>query len=114
MEITLHGQLSKKVREQRMKDAPNSPLIIGTLSLLSEGINWPHVGAIIFGSPVSASVDRSDPTATRLIQTVGRGRRPYPGKVRVHVLDIIDNHPFGKAAYRKRAEIYQLQGWHVR
>ena len=72
------------------------------------------MGAIIFGSPVSASVDRSDPTATRLIQTVGRGRRPYPGKVRVHVLDIIDNHPFGKAAYRKRAEIYQLQGWHVR
>jgi superfamily II DNA or RNA helicase len=112
--LLLHGQLSKKVREQRMKDAPNSPLIIGTLSLLSEGINWPHVGAIIFGSPVSASVDRSDPTATRLIQTVGRGRRPYPGKVRVHVLDIIDNHPFGKAAYRKRAEIYQLQGWHVR
>lgn len=112
--LLLHGQLPKKIREQRMKDAPNSQLIIGTLSLLSEGINWPHVGGIIFASPVSASVNRADPTATRLIQTVGRGRRPFPGKVRAHVLDIIDNHPFGKAAYKKRAEIYQIQGWHVR
>lgn len=113
--LLLHGQLPKKVREQRMRDAPDSRLIIGTLQLLSEGIDWPHVGAIIFAAPVSASVDdRVTPAATRLIQSIGRARRPYPGKLRAHILDIIDNHPLGKSAYRKRAEIYRLQGFLTR
>ncbi len=111
--LILHGKLSKKEREQGMLDAPNSPLIIGTLSLLSEGIDWPHVGAIIFASPVSASVDRATPSATRLIQSIGRGRRPYPGKIKTFVLDIIDDHPFGRSAYRKRAEIYQQHDFKV-
>lgn len=111
--LLLHGQLSKTERDKGMKDAPNSPLIIGTLSLLSEGIDWPHVGNIIFASPVSASVDRVNPSATRLIQSIGRGRRPYPGKLKTFVLDIIDNHPFGKSAYRKREAIYHQQGFKV-
>ena len=112
--LLLHGQLPKKVREQGMRDAPGSPLIIGTLSLLSEGIDWPHVGAIIFAAPVSASVDRDTPAATRLIQSIGRGRRPYPGRSMAYVLDIIDNHPLGRSAYRKREEIYRQQGFLVR
>jgi len=112
--LLLHGQLPKKEREQRMKDAPGRPLIIGTLSLLSEGIDWPHVGAIIFASPVSASVDRETPAATRLIQSIGRGRRPYPGRTMAHVLDIVDNHPLGRSAYRKREAIYKRQGFRVR
>ena len=112
--VLLHGQLPKKDRELGMLNAPNSQLIFGTLSLLSEGIDWPHVGAIIFASPVSASVDRESPAATRLIQSIGRGRRPFPGKRRCFVLDIVDEHNFGISASRKRAEIYRLQGWEVR
>lgn len=111
--LLLHGQLPKKQRDQGMIDAPNSALIIGTLALLSEGIDWPHVGAIIFAAPVSAEVDRENPAATRLLQSIGRGRRPYPGKLKTIVLDIIDNHPFGKSAYRKRAEIYRKNGFTV-
>ncbi len=112
--LLLHGQLPKKVREAGMVEAPKRSLIIGTVSLLSEGIDWPHVGAIVFASPVSASVDRENPSATRLIQSIGRGRRPYPGRTRAHVFDVIDNHPLGKSAYRKREEIYRLQGFIVR
>ena len=111
--LLLHGQLSKKEREQRMNEAPKAGLIIGTLTLLGEGINWPHVGGVIFAAPVSASVDSPTPTATRLIQAIGRGRRPYPGKSKTFVLDIIDSHPFGLAAYKKRAEIYRQQGFLV-
>lgn len=112
--LLLHGQLAKKEREQRMNSAANSPLIIGTLSLLSEGIDWPHIGAIIFAAPVSASVDKATPSATRLIQSIGRARRPHPGKSTAFVLDIIDSHPFGLASYKKRFEIYQQQGFLVR
>jgi superfamily II DNA or RNA helicase len=112
--LLLHGQLPKKIRDDRMAAAGSSPLIIGTLSLLSEGIDWPHIGAIIFASPVSAAVDKETPAATRLIQSIGRARRPFPGKSVAYVLDIIDSHPFGKAAYRKRGEIYRQQGFAVR
>jgi superfamily II DNA or RNA helicase len=111
--LLLHGQLPKKEREQRMLDAPNHLLIIGTLALLSEGIDWPHIGAVIFAAPVSAEIDRDTPTATRLIQSIGRGRRPFKGKTRTMVLDIIDNHPFGKAAYYKRSKIYLQQGFKI-
>ena len=112
--LLLHGQLPKKEREQRMLDAPNHQLIIGTLALLSEGIDWPHIGAVIFAAPVSAEIDRDTPTATRLIQSIGRGRRPFKGKTRTMVLDIIDNHPFGKSAYYKRSKIYIQMGFTIK
>ena len=112
--LLLHGQLPKKQREKGMIDAPKHQLIIGTLALLSEGIDWPHVGNIIFAAPVSADIARDTPTATRLIQSIGRGRRPFDGKVRTKVLDIIDNHPLGQSAYYKRSKIYQQQGFEVK
>jgi hypothetical protein len=51
--------------------------------------------------------------AARLIQSIGRARRPHSGKSRAFVMDIIDTHPFGLAAYKKRFEIYQQQGFEV-
>jgi superfamily II DNA or RNA helicase len=112
--LLLHGQLPKRVRAERMASAAEHQIIIGTLSLLSEGIDWPHVGAVIFASPVSAAVDKATPAATRLIQSIGRARRPFPGKRRAFVLDIIDTHPFGKASFKKRSLIYRQQGFNVR
>lgn len=112
--LLLHGQLPKKIRSERMAAAAEHRLIVGTLSLLSEGIDWPHIGAVIFGSPVSAAVDKATPAATRLIQSIGRARRPFPGKDRAHVLDIVDAHPFGKASFKKRSVIYRQQGFDVR
>lgn len=112
--LVLHGQLTPKERTERMLKAPDSPLIIGTLSLLSEGIDWPHVGAIVFASPVSASIDKDKAVANRLIQSIGRARRPYPGKNAAFIFDVIDVHPFGLAAWKKRKTIYQQQGFNVR
>jgi hypothetical protein len=31
-----------------------------------------------------------------------------------HVLNIIDNHPLGKLAFRKRGQVYRQQGFVVR
>jgi superfamily II DNA or RNA helicase len=112
--LLLHGQLPKRLRAERMAAAAEHQIIIGTLSLLSEGIDWPHVGAVIFASPVSAAVDKATPAATRLIQSIGRARRPFPGKRRAFVLDIVDTHPFGKASFKKRSLIYRQQGFSVR
>jgi superfamily II DNA or RNA helicase len=111
--LVLHGQLPAKVRAERMAAAPGASLIIGTLSLLSEGIDWPHLGAVVFAAPVSAVVDKAAPSATRLIQSIGRARRPYPGKVRAVVFDVVDQTGFGRAAFNKRLEIYAQQGFGV-
>lgn len=112
--LLLHGQLPAKMRAERMASASKNQLIVGTLSLLSEGIDWPHVGSVIFASPVSATVDKETPAATRLIQSIGRARRPFPGKLKAFVLDIVDNCAFGKAAFKKRSLIYRQQGFEVR
>jgi len=111
--LVLHGQLSAKVRIERMTKAESSRLIIGTLSLLSEGIDLPHLSALIFASPVSASINRDNPAATRLIQSIGRCRRPYKNKSKAHVLDIIDKCGFGISAWNKRATIYRQQKFEV-
>ena len=111
--LLLHGQLPAKIRAERMARASQAQLIIGTLSLLSEGIDWPHVGAIIFASPVSAVIDKENPAATRLLQSIGRARRPFEGKSKAYVLDIIDQHAFGESAWYKRSQIYKRQGFEV-
>ena len=112
--LLLHGQLPAKIRAERMKAAADHQIIVGTLSLLTEGIDWPHIGAVIFAAPVSAEVKRETPAATRLLQSIGRARRPFPGKHFAFVLDIIDRHPFGLAAGRKRQHIYKQHGFDVR
>lgn len=112
--LVLHGQLPTKIRAERRAKAPAAQLIIGTLSLLSEGIDLPHLSALIFAAPVSASVDRDNPAATRLIQSIGRCRRPFLNKTKAYVLDIIDQCGFGVSAFNKRAVIYQQQGFEVK
>ncbi len=111
--LLIHGQLPAKVRRSRMAEAPEAMLVIGTLQLLSEGVDWPRFENLIFGSPVSAAIDKATPAATRLLQSIGRCRRPYPGKTHATVIDIVDRCGFGKSAWYKRSRIYEKQGFEV-
>ena len=111
--LVLHGQLKAKERAERMIKAPESPLIIGTLSLLGEGIDLPHLSALIFAAPVSAVIDKENPAATRLIQSIGRCRRPFKGKTKAFVLDVIDECGFGFSAWEKRRFIYEQEHFEV-
>ncbi len=111
--LLIHGKLPNKTRRERMQKAPDSNLIIGTAQLLGEGIDWPHLTVLIFAAPMSAVIDKANPAATKLIQSIGRCRRPYPGKKAALVIDLIDNCGFGFSAWRKRAHIYRLQGYKV-
>jgi len=111
--LVLHGQLPAKVRAERMAAAPEAQLIIGTLSLLSEGIDIPKLSALIYAAPVSASIDKDTPAATRLIQSIGRCRRPYKNKKAAFVLDIIDECGFGVSAWNKRRTIYKQRDFNM-
>lgn len=110
--LLIHGQLPTKVRTERMAAAQQSRLIIGTAQLLGEGLDIPHLQVLIFAVPMSAVIDKEgDPAATKLIQSIGRCRRPYPGKTHAHIIDIVDKCGFGVAAHKKRRQIYSLQGY---
>jgi len=111
--LVIHGKLSATERRERMQQASAAPLIIGTVQLLGEGINWPHLSALVMACPISASIDREPPTATRLIQAIGRCRRPFKGKSHASVLDIIDEHPLGLSAWRKRHVVYKSLGFSI-
>jgi superfamily II DNA or RNA helicase len=92
--------------------AQNASLIIGTAQLLGEGLDIPHLQTLIFAVPMSAVIEKEgDPAATKLIQSIGRCRRPYPGKTQAHIIDLVDKCGFGVAAYNKRRKIYNLQGF---
>jgi superfamily II DNA or RNA helicase len=112
--LLIHGQLPDKIRAARMLEAEKARLIIATAQLLGEGINLPPLEVLLFATPMSAVIDKEgDPAATKLIQSIGRIRRPYPGKSFAYVIDLVDRCGFGIATYRKRAQIYKLQGWQV-
>ncbi len=112
--LLIHGQLPAKDRTARMEQAQTSNLIIGTNQLLGEGLDLPHLENLIFASPMSASIaGKATPAATKLIQSIGRCRRPFPGKTHAVVYDFVDKSGFGIAAWKKRQHIYQLQGFSV-
>ncbi len=112
--LLIHGQLPDKVRTARMQQAMNARLVIGTSQLLSEGIDLPPLEVLIFASPMSAVIRKEgDPAATKLIQSIGRIRRPYPGKTFAKVYDLVDRCGFGVSAFNKRRQIYKLQGWSI-
>jgi superfamily II DNA or RNA helicase len=112
--LVMHGQLSAKLRRERMASAQTTRILIGTLSLLSEGLDIPPLTNLILAAPISASNDATNPAATRLIQSIGRCRRPFPGKSRAFVLDIRDQHPMALSAAQKRMRIYKQRGFVVK
>ncbi len=112
--LMIHGGLPAKIRAERMQLAMNARLVIGTSQLLSEGIDLPPLENLIFASPMSAVVVKAgDPAATKLIQSIGRCRRPYAGKTHARVIDLVDRCGFGVSAFNKRRQIYNLQGWSI-
>jgi superfamily II DNA or RNA helicase len=112
--LVVHGQLPAKLRRERMDLAQTTRILIGTLSLLSEGLDIPPLTSLILAAPISASNDATNPAATRLIQSIGRCRRPFPGKSRAFVLDIRDQHPMALSAAQKRMRIYKQRGFDVK
>lgn len=112
--LVVHGKLPTKLRRERMELAQTNRILIGTLSLLSEGLDIPALTNVIFAAPVSASTDATKPAATRLIQSIGRCRRPFPGKSRAFVMDIKDMHPMALSAASKRGQIYRQRGFDVK
>jgi len=97
----LHGGLSQKMQKSALKEAQDARVILSTSGYIGEGIDFPHLDAIVFTMPVSFS--------GRVIQYLGRiGRRGQ------HCLavDFIDEYmPMLRASFTKRSKAYKKMGY---
>lgn len=78
--------------------------VICHVNILSEGTNIPRAETIILAGKIGS--------AGGFIQRIGRGRRPFPGKLRCLVLDLAGNsHQYGHPDEPRR---YSLEGAAIR
>jgi superfamily II DNA or RNA helicase len=99
----LHGQLDAETRRESMAamvdTATEARITIGSTGLLGEGLDVARWQALILATPISSR--------TKLLQAIGRVVRPYPGKARAFVADLVDDNPLAVSSFRKRVEIYR-------
>ena len=92
---------AKLSQRERMK-AMEAKILIATSTMISEAFNDPKRAAVIIGAPM-----------TNVIQTVGRGRREYPGKTHCDVYDIADAFSPYAQWFFKRVRIYKEEGYEI-
>ena len=95
--VSIHGSLSKKEQEEKMKLVEEKNLILATTSYFGEGIDFPHLNTIIFATPISYY--------GRLVQYLGRIGR---GNQECLAIDLLDHkNAMLNSAYKKRIEGYK-------
>nr|WP_228712170.1 DEAD/DEAH box helicase [Halarcobacter ebronensis] len=95
--VSIHGSLSKKEQEEKIKLVEEKSLILATTSYFGEGIDFPHLNTIIFATPISYY--------GRLVQYLGRIGR---GNQECLAIDFLDNkNAMLNSAYKKRLEGYK-------
>jgi superfamily II DNA or RNA helicase len=103
----LHGETSKKEREQLFNNFKNGDLniLISTVSILSEGIDIPNLNLII-----NAVGNKSD---IKTIQILGRVLRKLKGKLYGQYIDFIDDVGMLYHATKSRVSILRKEGHEV-
>ncbi len=95
--VAIHGSMNKKEQVTKMKLVESKDLIIATTSYFGEGIDFPHLNTIIFGTPISYY--------GRLVQYLGRIGRENQECLAIDFLDY--KNAMLNSAYKKRAEGYK-------
>jgi superfamily II DNA or RNA helicase/CRISPR/Cas system-associated exonuclease Cas4 (RecB family) len=103
----LHGSLSKECRElyfKWFKETPNG-ILIGTASILSEGIDIPDLEVLINAAGNKGEV--------KTIQGLGRALRTSIGKKQAWYYDFMDECAYFKDAAKSRVKTLEDQGYEV-
>lgn len=98
----MHGKVSKKKRKQILDDvkAGETRVLIAT-SLADQGLDVPIASALILAGGGKSS--------TKALQRIGRVLRPYEGKTKAFVHDLVDQHSSLIRHYRERLRIYRME-----
>lgn len=103
--VLVHGKLPAEVRKRAFASLSTARITVGTKGLLGEGIDVSTWSCLIMVSPIAGG--------SGLLQAVGRVIRPAPGKQAGIVIDVVDDHPFGRSTWRKRQRVYLDRGWPI-
>ena len=100
----LVGSVSKKKRQTVLDEfRTGKTLVIAASSIADEGLDIPCLNRIIFAFPTKAK--------GRTTQRLGRLMRPYPGKHKAILYDIVDRYvPVLVRQYYERKKIYKELG----
>lgn len=80
----VHGKLSDKERERRLKDFKDGKITVLTnCQILTEGFDEPSVACLLMARPTRSK--------TLYTQMIGRGARLFPGKSACKVIEYTDN-----------------------
>lgn len=94
----LNGEDDSKTRDMTKKilETHSDAIIISNFALLSTGVSIKRLFNVVLASPMKSY--------TIITQTIGRGMRLFPGKLKFRVFDIVDNFaPFmGQFNHRKK------------
>jgi len=102
--LLLHGGLSNKIQKEALKDAQNYSIILSTSSYVGEGLDFPHLDAIVFTMPISY--------IGRMVQYLGRVGRRGQACLAIDFVDI--NVTMLKSSFAKRLRGYKEMGYGVR
>jgi len=103
----IHGGSNKKERTDVFEKFKNEDvnIIVGTISIFSEGIDIPKLDILI-----NASANKGD---VKSVQMLGRIMRLFEGKERADYYDFVDEHRFFKLASYARMKIFRKQSHNV-
>ena len=105
----ISSKLSKKKREalyQSLKESTRKPILIGTFSLLSTGIDLPFLDTLVIAGDLKSSVLQR--------QSAGRILRLFSNKQPPLIVDIHDtNNPILHHQFRERKKLYDKLLWTI-
>ena len=88
------------------KNNYNFSILIGTLSLLSAGVDIPSLDVLIIGADLKSEV--------LLEQSAGRVLRLFAGKTEAKIYDIYDySNPILRKQFYNRLSVYRQKGWEI-
>lgn len=100
--VFMEGETPAAERKDILDRVRNKSLrILIATSLADEGLDLPSVDVVILAGAGSST--------TRALQRIGRALRPYPGKMRAYIDEIVDQHPSFQKQWYERKRIYATE-----
>jgi superfamily II DNA or RNA helicase len=103
--VVIDGKTKKTIREQALKDVSSGKVkyLFASYKLAKEGLDCPILTNLVLATPVK---DKAV-----VIQSLGRIQRPYQGKTKATVYDLLDDVSSLYRFYTMRKVIYKKEGY---
>lgn len=103
--VQIDGTTKKKDRQQALQDITSgkTKVLLASYKLAKEGLDCPILENVVLATPIKDQAI--------VIQSIGRTQRPYPGKTKAKVYDLVDDVSMLTRFLQKRRSVYRKKGW---